>query len=102
MIKLKKLFYITHWLHLIYYLFLFLHAKNFWKWMVGPFALVILERIVNFYRFESVKYGETFIKDVCLLSSKVYKQKLLIKSVEFHKIVFFKGNTTSNTSPSKF
>jgi predicted ferric reductase len=66
-----QVFYITHWFHVFYYILLILHCKNFWKWFIGPLVLVVFERIYNYLRVKSVKHGETFIKDVNLLSSKV-------------------------------
>ena len=67
----KKLFYLTHWLHVAFYILLIIHCHNFWKWFIGPFVLMIFERIYNFYRTQSTNYGETYIKDVNLLSSNV-------------------------------
>jgi hypothetical protein len=67
----EKLFYFTHWLYVVFYILLIIHCSNFWKWFIVPFALMIFERIYNFYRIQSVNYGETYIKDVNLLSSNV-------------------------------
>jgi len=61
----------THWLHIVYYIILILHATNFWKWFIGPLFLVIFERLFTCFRVQSTKYGDSFIKDVNLLSSKV-------------------------------
>jgi len=55
----------------VFYILLIIHCSNFWKWFIVPFALMIFERIYNFYRIQSVNYGETYIKDVNLLSSNV-------------------------------
>lgn len=74
-LKNQKIFYITHWLHVLYYLFLIIHCKNFWKWFIGPFVLVLFERAFNITRSYSKKYGDTFIKDVGLLPSKVNQMK---------------------------
>jgi hypothetical protein len=38
------LFYISHLFFYAYLVLLLLHAKNFWKWMVGPGALWIADR----------------------------------------------------------
>lgn len=65
-----QLFYFTHWLHIAFYILLILHAKNYWKWFIGPAVIYIVERFYTFARLNS-KYGETHIKDVNLLSSKV-------------------------------
>lgn len=66
-----QLFYVTHWLNYAYYIVLIFHATHFWKWFVGPFCLVIIERIYNWFRVYSHNYGDTYIKDVNLLSSNV-------------------------------
>lgn len=78
-----QVFYYTHWLHVVYYALLIVHAKNFWKWFVGPAILIVFERLYTFIRYKSVKYGDTYIKDVNLLSSKVHyillkKKKLFL------------------------
>ncbi len=61
----------THWLHYVYYIVLIIHCDHFWKWFIGPFVLVVIERVYNRFRVNSQSYGETYIKDVNLLSSKV-------------------------------
>ena len=66
-----QVFYFTHMLYIAYYVILFFHATHFWKWFIGPCILVVIERAYNFYRLRSTKFGETFIKDVHLLASRV-------------------------------
>ncbi len=61
----------THWLHIAFYILLILHAEQFWKWFIGPFVIILIERLYTLFRIRSSNYGETFIKDVNLLSSKV-------------------------------
>lgn len=68
-----QLFYWVHWLHVPFYILLIIHAKNFWKWFVGSFFLMVLERILRLYRMLSRKYGRTFIKNIYLLDSSVLK-----------------------------
>ncbi|CAF0745978.1 unnamed protein product [Brachionus calyciflorus] len=66
-----QVFYYTHWLHVVYYIILIIHATHYWKWFILPFVLVIFERLFTFIRYKSIKYGDTYIRDVNLLSSKV-------------------------------
>jgi hypothetical protein len=69
--KTLKVFYLTHWLHLLYYPILIIHAQNYWKWFIVPLTFMVFERIYTCFRIQSASYGETLIKDVNLLSSKV-------------------------------
>lgn len=66
-----QVFYLTHWLHIFYFILLFIHAPNFWKWFLLPFLLLVFERIFTCFRVQSTKFGDTYIRDVRLLSSKV-------------------------------
>lgn len=66
-----QVFYLTHWLHIFYFIVLLMHAANFWKWFLLPFVLLVFERIFTCFRVQSTKYGDTYIRDVRLLSSKV-------------------------------
>jgi hypothetical protein len=66
-----QVFYLTHWLHIFYFIVLLMHASNFWKWFLLPFALLVFERLFTCFRVQSTKYGDTYIRDVRLLSSKV-------------------------------
>ncbi|CAF1087428.1 unnamed protein product [Brachionus calyciflorus] len=68
-----QVFYYTHWLHVVYYILLIIHATHYWKWFILPFFLVIFERLFTFIRYKSVNYGKTYIRDVHLLSSMVTK-----------------------------
>jgi len=64
-----QLFYYTHWLHVFFYIVLIIHAKSPWKWLIGSLIIVIIERLYSCFKAKSI--GQTFIKDVNLLSSKV-------------------------------
>lgn len=70
-ILIMKVFYLTHWLHIVFYAVLFIHATHFWKWFIGPFLLAVLERIFTCYRLVSKNHGDNYIKEVNLLASKV-------------------------------
>ncbi|CAF2563567.1 unnamed protein product [Rotaria sp. Silwood2] len=41
----ESIFYWTHLLYLPFFVFLIIHAENFWKWIVGPLSLLLLEKI---------------------------------------------------------
>jgi predicted ferric reductase len=64
-------FYFTHWLHIVFYILLILHATHFWKWFIFPLVCYIFERLYTFVRIRSQRFGDTYIKDVHLLSSRV-------------------------------
>jgi len=66
-----QIFYFTHWIHVLYYIILVLHTTHFWKWFLVPFLICLIERIFTLCRVNSKKFGETFIKEVNLLSSNV-------------------------------
>jgi hypothetical protein len=70
-IRIPKVFYLTHWLHIVFYAVLFIHATHFWKWFIGPFVLALLERLFTCYRLVSKNHGDNYIKEVNLLASKV-------------------------------
>ena len=89
------MFYVTHWLHVVYYILLIIHTRNFWKWFILPFVLVVFERIFTCMRVQSVKYGETYIKDVNLLSSKVTRS--LNEAELFFLFVFVSPANSSAT-----
>jgi hypothetical protein len=36
-------------LYLVFWLLLILHTVHFWKWIVGPFALFVAEKLIRFY-----------------------------------------------------
>ena len=75
------MFYFTHWLYVPFFILLVLHAAVFWKWFVGPLAIILLERVYKLYRVRSDMYGETYIRDVNLLNSKVgFKIKFFVRS----------------------
>jgi hypothetical protein len=64
-------FYLTHFLYYAYFIVFFFHAPEFWKWFLPIFVLMIIEKLINWYRVRTNAYGDSFIKDVNLLSSNV-------------------------------
>jgi hypothetical protein len=68
---LKKVFYFTHYLYIVYFILAFVHATHFWQWFLVPGICLIFEKVYTRFRIKSERFGETYIKDVNLLSSKV-------------------------------
>ena len=68
-----QVFYWTHNLFVVWYIFLILHATDFWKWFIGPGLIYILERILRSRWVKLARYGRTYIQEGILLPSKVSK-----------------------------
>ncbi|KAK3691612.1 hypothetical protein RRG08_048730, partial [Elysia crispata] len=66
-------FYWTHKLYVPYYILTFIHAPNFWKWLVVPVAIFLAETFVTYIRSR----GGSTITRVSLLPSAV--TQLVIK-----------------------
>ncbi len=56
-----------------------LHGPNFWKWLVLPGSLYLIEKILRYRKSRSLKHGETFIMEAIILPSQV----------EFRKFFFY-------------
>jgi hypothetical protein len=56
-----RVFYYTHFLFWPIFILLVIHAKEFWKWAVGPMSLFILEKIYLLKR-HLPNYGRTRLK----------------------------------------
>jgi predicted ferric reductase len=65
-----QIFYWTHFLYLIFWLLLILHTVHFWKWIVGPFAIFVVEKLLRFYNTLSNK-GKSYVTTGVILPSKV-------------------------------
>jgi hypothetical protein len=48
------------------------HAPRFWKWLLIPGILYVIEKILRYRKSRSNKHGETFIMEAILLPSQVY------------------------------
>jgi hypothetical protein len=66
-----KLFYLSHKLYVLFLIILFLHGSSFWKWFLLSAVMLVLETCLAHFCIKSKKYGDTYIRDVHLLSSKV-------------------------------
>lgn len=65
------MFYWTHQLFVVWYIFLILHAPHFWKWFLVPAILYIIERILRSKWVKIARFGRTYIQEGILLPSKV-------------------------------
>ena len=65
-----QVFYRTHLLYVPYMILLILHGPNFWKWVIVPGVIYMLERMVRFLRSRTGQ-GRTYITSGILLPSKV-------------------------------
>jgi hypothetical protein len=60
-----------------------LHGPNFWKWLILPGSLYLIEKFLRYRKSRSLKHGETFIMEAILLPSQVTNFR------NFPKILFF-------------
>jgi hypothetical protein len=51
------------------------HGPRFWKWLLIPGSLYVIEKILRYRKSRSNKHGETFIMEAILLPSQVYINK---------------------------
>ncbi|XP_037077900.1 LOW QUALITY PROTEIN: NADPH oxidase 5-like [Pollicipes pollicipes] len=65
-----EVFYWTHLLYVPFFALLILHAPNFWKWVILPGVIYVVERAVRFVRTR-MGHGRAFISSGILLPSKV-------------------------------
>ncbi|CAF1066670.1 unnamed protein product [Adineta steineri] len=66
-----QLFYWCHMLCLPWLLIMLLHGPHFWKWLLIPGFLYLIEKIRRYHKSRSNKHGETFIMEAILLPSQV-------------------------------
>ncbi|CAF1166761.1 unnamed protein product [Adineta ricciae] len=66
-----QLFYWCHMLTLPWLIIMLVHAPRFWKWVLLPGVLYIIEKILRYRKSRSNKHGETFIMEAILLPSQV-------------------------------
>ncbi len=55
-----------------------LHGPRFWKWLLLPGILYIIEKILRYRKSRSNKHGETFIMEAILLPSQVIINKTIL------------------------
>ncbi|CAF1075995.1 unnamed protein product [Rotaria sordida] len=66
-----QIFYWTHLLYLPFFVFLIIHAENFWKWIIGPLSLFLLEKIYSILTRYSSRSGRTYLHSVTIEQSNV-------------------------------
>ncbi|CAF1211376.1 unnamed protein product [Adineta ricciae] len=66
-----QLFYWTHLLYLPFFIFLILHAGNFWKWIIGPLSLFLIEKAYSILKRYSSSSGRTYLRSVTIEQSNV-------------------------------
>ncbi|KAK3594672.1 hypothetical protein CHS0354_016337 [Potamilus streckersoni] len=66
-----QVFYWTHMLYVPFWILAILHCPSFWKWFLGPGVIFIMEKISRSKLIKKARYGNTYIEEVNLLSSKV-------------------------------
>ncbi|PVD36334.1 hypothetical protein C0Q70_03313 [Pomacea canaliculata] len=66
-----EVFYWTHKLYIPFYVLNILHATNFWKWIVGPGAIFLIECLIRLKMFWYARQGDMRIQSVKLLPSGV-------------------------------
>ncbi|CAF1262677.1 unnamed protein product [Adineta steineri] len=66
-----QLFYWCHMLTLPWLIIMLVHGPRFWKWLLIPGILYIIEKILRYRKSRSNKHGETFIMEAILLPSQV-------------------------------
>ncbi|UJR09322.1 hypothetical protein I4U23_013565 [Adineta vaga] len=66
-----QIFYWTHLLYFPFFVLLILHAENFWKWIVGPLSLFLLEKSYSILTRYSVRSGRTYLHSATIEQSNV-------------------------------
>ena len=64
------MFYWTHFLYIIFWILLIVHAPNFWKWFIGPASLFAFEKLLSICKSRSEK-GKSYVVTGVVLPSKV-------------------------------
>lgn len=67
-----EVFYYTHLLYTVFWLFLVIHAPNFWKWFLVPGLMLTTELLVRVCRFFSSNGRTTVLKGVILPSKVIH------------------------------
>ncbi|XP_065367471.1 uncharacterized protein Nox [Calliphora vicina] len=65
-----EVFYWTHLLYIPFWILVFFHGPNFWKWFFIPGIVYIIERVLR-YVWMRGEHGKTYISSGLLLPSKV-------------------------------
>ena len=77
--SLVQVFYWTHMLYIIYWLFLILHGKIFWYFFIVPGCIFVVEYIYKLRPIQQAVHGHVYIKEVNLLPSRVSTRHAILK-----------------------
>ena len=88
-IQLFQVFYWTHLLYWVFWIFLILHAKKFIAFFAVPGLIFIIEKIYDLEPVKKLRYGNVYISQVNLLPSRVNLFKILTSSVVDRKTCIF-------------
>ncbi|CAM4881287.1 unnamed protein product [Rotaria socialis] len=66
-----QLFYWCHMLTLPWLVIMLLHGPRFWKWLLVPGLLYMIEKTLRYRKSRSNNHGETFVMEAILLPSQV-------------------------------
>ncbi len=79
---LLQVFYYSHKLYVIFFICLFIHAPNSWKWLAFPMILYCVECISRSIKTKKDQHGLTYILKATLLPSRVIRL-LICKPIHF-------------------
>ena len=87
-----QVFYFSHWLSVLYFVLLILHAPDYWKWVCVPLAIGTLEKL---YRGISsfVGTGRSYIAEANVLASRYTLVILLIYNYTLYTLEEIKHYT---------
>ncbi|KAH9393548.1 NADPH oxidase 5 [Tyrophagus putrescentiae] len=77
-----EVFYYSHKLYVIFFICLFIHAPNSWKWLAFPMILYCVECISRSIKTKKDQHGLTYILEATLLPSRVIRL-LICKPIYF-------------------
>ncbi|CAF1133458.1 unnamed protein product [Adineta steineri] len=66
-----QIFYWTHLLYFPFFVILIIHAENFWKWIIGPLSLFLIEKLYSVLKRYSSHSGRTYLRFVTIEQSNV-------------------------------
>ncbi|KAI2796466.1 NADPH oxidase 5 [Blomia tropicalis] len=72
-----EVFYYSHKLYILFFVFLCIHAPNCWKWLLIPMTLYLIECVLRTFKTKKDQHGLTYVIEGTLLPSRVIR--LLIR-----------------------
>ncbi|CAF1484487.1 unnamed protein product, partial [Didymodactylos carnosus] len=71
-----ELFYFTHLLYIPFFIFLIMHGNGFWKWIIGPLTIFVIEKVYELCQFCRSSHGKTHMKFMTIFESYSKSGKL--------------------------